>query len=77
MVRQGQYWEWLAARQAAMAEQAMMQGGQPAGGGGGRPAGRSGGGAGAAEAFQPGKEGGTATAQSMVQADKRFEREIA
>tara|TARA_Y100000310_G_scaffold273098_1_gene288396 strand:- start:9166 stop:11142 length:1977 start_codon:yes stop_codon:yes gene_type:complete len=72
MVRQGQYWEWLAAQQAA------VQGQQAGGGGGrGRPVGRSGGGQGAASAFQPGKEGGTPTAESMAQADKRFEREIA
>jgi hypothetical protein len=82
MVRQGQYWEWLAARQAAVQQREMAMAGSGRGGGSpgrspGRPPGRSGGGTSAAEAFNPGKEGGTSTAESMVRADKKFEREIA
>ena len=78
MVRQGQYWEWLAARQAAMQERAVQAGaGDGSPGGSRRPAGRRGGGTEAARAFNPGREGGTSAAESMVQADKQFEREIA
>lgn len=80
MVRQGQYWQWLAERQAAQQATQMAQAqaggsgtqeqqqGRPARGGAKKP--------GTQEAFNPAREGGGPNAQSMVNADKQFERAI-
>lgn len=76
MVRQQQYWQWLASQQMARAAQAQqMEGGGPESEGGSKKSSRSGAPT-TQEAFNPANPG-TSSAQSMVQADRNFEERIA
>lgn len=75
MVRQGQYWQWLAGQQAARAAQAVSQGAGRSPDGASAP--RRSGSPSVAEAFTPAPEGATPSAASMVRADQQFEEQIA
>ena len=78
--RQQQFWQWLAEKQAAAAEAAAEQ--QARAGAikeedKERPAPKKSQAAGSTEqAFNPAKEGGTPTAQSMANADRAFANRV-
>ena len=71
MARQREYFEVLAMQQA-QAQQAQQQPEQQQ-----RPTKRGGKTPSAEEAFNPAREGGTTTAESMTQADREFSRRTA
>ena len=75
--RQMRYYMWMAGQQQSVQLAGQMPGEEPQGqeqpqGAQGKERRPS-----ASEAFHPAPEGGTSTAQSMVEADKRFSREVA
>lgn len=73
MQRQMRYYTWLQGQQQAANAQAAQQVGAEAGAKEQAKAGAPQ----ANEAFNPANEGGTTTAQGMVQADKQFSRQVA